>query len=446
MRQTILALPLALAACGSYAPERFAATATGFVSHQLCSAVFVSGLDPQHFYAQGIEPVLSPLGGLISHRVDRAAGSVTAQFAGIETRAVHRGPYGCLLDLPPATSFGPIASDQAAPGVIAPADRRLRAALDAEFAPVAGRAPAAVVIMHQGRIVAERYAAGYGIDTPLHGWSATKSITNALLGILARQGRIDVDAAAPVQEWADRDDMRHEITIGQMMRMTTGLDLGQSLEAGFASAFDPAAQMLFTVRDMAGWAAQRPLIATPGTTWAYSDGNTMLLSRIIRDQAGGDAAATLAFARRELFGKLGMTGVTLEFDGAGTPLGGSHMYAPARAWARFGQLYLDDGMANGERVLPPGWVDEAARPTPAADRFGYGAGFWTNRGGGTGARSRIEAGMPADAFMARGSFGQYVVIVPSARLVIARFGIFHTPYGDIEAMARLVASAVAAVT
>jgi CubicO group peptidase (beta-lactamase class C family) len=121
------------------------------------------------------------------------------------------------------------------------------------------------------------------------------------------------------------------------------------------------------------------------------------------------------------------------------------MYAPARAWARFGQLYLDDGIANGERLLPPGWVEAASRPTPEADQFGYGAGFWTNRGTGAGARTRVEAGMPADSFMARGSFGQYVVIVPSSRLVIARFGTFHTRYGDIDAMSRLVAYVVAAV-
>lgn len=445
MRRTILALPLALAACGSHSPERVAATATGFVSHQLCSAVFVSGAEPEHYYNNGIEPVLSPLGDLVTHQVDRTAGTVTARFAGSETRAVYRGAYGCTLDQPPQASFRPIATDPPSPGPVEPTDPRLRAAIDSEFAPAAGRTTSAVVILHDGRIVGERYAAGYGVETPLHGWSATKSVTNALLGILAHQGRIDVDAAAPVPEWADRDDPRHAITIDQMMRMTTGLDLGQSLVAGFGSAFDPAAQMLFTRRDMAGWAARQPLIAPPGTSWTYTDGNTILLSRIIRDLVGGDAAATLAFARRELFDKLGMRGVTLEFDGAGTPLGGTHMHAPARAWARFGQLYLDDGVVDGQRLLPVGWVEAAARPTPAADRFGYGAGFWTNRGDGAGTRSRIEGGMPADAFMARGSFGQYVVIVPSARLVVARFGVFHTPYGDIDAMNRLVASAVAAL-
>jgi CubicO group peptidase (beta-lactamase class C family) len=446
MRPFILALPLLLAACGSYSPDRFATTATGFVSHQLCSAVFVSGLDGERFYGEAIAPTLSPLGGLVSHRVDRDAGTVTARLGGIEARAVYRASYGCTLDLPPPPAFGPMGPSVAAPAsVVEPAAPALRAILDREFAPTPDRAPSALVILQDGRIVAERYAPGFGVTTPVHGWSATKSVTNALLGILVRQGRISMDAAAPVPEWADQGDPRHAITIDQLLRMTSGLDIGDSLDAGFLSGFDPAAQMLFGRRDMAGWAAQGALAAPPGTRWTYTDGNTLILSRIIRDQAGGDAAATLAFARAELFDKTGMAGATLEFDGAGTPLGGSHMYAPARARARFGQLYLDDGMAGGQRLLPPGWVEAAARATPAADRFGYGAGFWTNRGGGEGAQWRIDRGMPADAFMARGSFGQYVVIVPSARLVIARFGTFHTRYGDIDAMNRLVADTVAAL-
>ncbi len=446
MRRFVLALPLVLAACGSYSPGRFAATATGFVSHQLCSAVFVSGLDGDRFYAEAIAPTLAPFDGLVSHRVDPAAATVTARLAGVEARAVYREPYGCQLDLAPPPGFGPMAASKAAPApVVEPSDPALRAILDREFAAQADRAPSALVILQDGRIVAERYAPGFGVTTPLHGWSATKSVTNALLGILAHQGRIRVDAAAPVPEWADTDDPRHAITIDHLLRMTSGLDIGDSLEAGFLSGFDPAAQMLFGERDMAGWAAQGRLAAAPGSRWTYTDGNTMILSRIIRDQAGGSAAATLAFARAELFDKLGMAGTTFEVDGAGTPLGGSHMYAPARAWARFGQLYLDDGVADGVRLLPEGWVAAAARATPEADRYGYGAGFWTNSGGGEGAQWRIERGMPEDAFMARGSFGQYVVIVPSARLVIARFGTFHTRYGDIEAMNRLVAATVAAL-
>jgi len=141
-----------------------------------------------------------------------------------------------------------------------------------------------------------------------------------------------------------------------------------------------------------------------------------------------------------------MEHVTMELDGAGTPIGSSHMFATARDWARLGLLYLNDGIVGGVRILPQGWVDYSATQTSGSEVFGYGAGFWTNRGAGAGAQRRVRGGMPADSFMARGNLGQYVVIIPSKRLVIARFGNSHTPGGDIDTMNRLVADVVAAVT
>jgi CubicO group peptidase (beta-lactamase class C family) len=155
----------------------------------------------------------------------------------------------------------------------------------------------------------------------------------------------------------------------------------------------------------------------------------------------------LRFAHRELFDKLGMEHVTLEFDGAGTPIGLSHMWASGRDWARFGQLYLDDGGAGGERLLPEGWVDYSARLTPGSETYGYGAGFCTNRGTTGGAAKRIGLGMPPDPFMARmarGTQGPYIVIVPSAGLVVVRLGMARDRSEDIDGVARLVADAMAA--
>ena len=151
----------------------------------------------------------------------------------------------------------------------------------------------------------------------------------------------------------------------------------------------------------------------------------------------------MAFARRELFDKLGMQHVTLEFDAVGTPIGASHMFASARDWARFGLLYLNDGVVGGERLLPEGWVDYSATMTPGSEEFGYAAGFWTNRGPGDGARYRVTRGMPADAFMARGAYGQYIVVVPSQRLVVARFGTALDWRNDMDGVARLVADVIA---
>jgi hypothetical protein len=209
------------------------------------------------------------------------------------------------------------------------------------------------------------------------------------------------------------------------------------------TAFDPTTQMVFATPDMAAVAERATVSSAPSAVWRYSNGNTLILSQIIRDQAGGDAAGVLSFAHRELFDPLGMTHPTLEFDAVGTPIGASHMWAPARDWARLGLLYADDGVVGGRRILPVGWVDYSARLTPGSGAYGYGAGFWTNRGDQAAARLH-RPHMPHNSFMARGSLGQYVVIVPSARLVIVRMGVARSPHEDIEGVDNLTGDALAA--
>lgn len=447
--------PTVLLGCSSL--NRATDVAAGYVSHQLCTATFVTKVEPEQFYRESIAPILSPVGFLSDHRVDRANTEVTASFAGVATaRAVDRGPLGCLVvhgeptapvSLPAHAPAPALLPDIAGPEIIEPAQPALRQALDRAFAENANppyRNTKAVVVVRDGRVIAERYAPGYGIDTQVMGWSATKSVTNALIGILVQQGKLSVSGPAPIGAWADPKDPRHPISIDSMLRMNSGLDVGDSLTAEASTAFDPSAYMVFGVRDMAAFAEKAPLKAAPGTRWNYTNGNTILLSKIIRDTAGGDAGSVLAFARRELFDKLGMRHVTLEFDAAGTPIGSSHMLASARDWARFGLLYLNDGTVGGERLLPPGWVDYSAAATSGSERFGYAAGFWTNRGDGEGQRYRIARGIPADAFFARGANGQYIVIVPSQRLVVARFGSAFTPRDDMDVVARLVADVIAA--
>jgi CubicO group peptidase (beta-lactamase class C family) len=435
-----------LVGCSHLSPQRAALTATGYVSHQLCSAVFVGGLEPERYYRQAIEPIAGSLAVLMSHAVDHEHGEVRASVAGLaESRAVHRPPYGCVNAT--GTTWTGTRAEPSTPRTSAeePPVRNpaLDAALDQAFveSPTGPRRNTlAVVVMHRDRVIAERYAQGIDVDTPLPGWSATKSITNALLGVLVHQGRLEMNAPAPVRAWSDPSDPRHAITPDQLLRMTSGLDAGQSLHD--VGAFDPAAQMLFVEHDMAAFAAARPLAHAPDTVFNYADPNTLLLSGIVRDLAGGDAVHTLAFAQHELFDKVGMRHATFEFDAAGTPIGSSHLWAPARAWARFGLLYLHDGVIGGERILPPGWVEYSARPTPEADAIGYGAGFWTQRGGGAGARYRIALGIPSDAFMARGAQGQYVLIVPSHDLVIVRMGPAWTPRDDMDAVAALARTVI----
>src|SRR5882672_8916873 len=407
--------------------------ATGYISHVVCSYVFVSGLDPAAVNAEDIagNPVFPRINWAVRQEVDRTRREVRVRvLGGFESRAVYRDGLGCLNlngtqspDAPTRAEIeadGPIPvrlPDIAGPEIVAPARDGLKAALAAAFAEPDGQPVQrthAVVIVHDGHVVAERYAAGFGVDTPVHGWSATKSVNNALLGILVGQGKLKMEDPAPVAAWQTRGDPRRAITLDHLLRMQSGLDLGDSLTAGFSSA------------------------------WTYANGNPAILARIVRDRAGGHAVDVLRFARRELFGPLGMRGATLEVDSTGTPIAGAFLFATPRDWARFGLLFLEDGVVGGTRVLPEGWVRYSTTPTPAA-WVGYGAGWWINQGDSQGARFRPEHGMPTDAFMAQGIYGQTVVVVPSQRLVIARFGATYDLRAAMEDIARLTASSIAAL-
>jgi hypothetical protein len=227
------------------------------------------------------------------------------------------------------------------------------------------------------------------------------------------------------------------IEIEHLMRMTTGLALDET-----NSGFDLSSQMLYLHDDMAAPAVQAPLIAPPGTRWAYSSPSTQILARIIRDAVGGPEQ-TLRFAWRDLFNPLGMRNVTLEFDGSGTLQGSSSMLASARDWARFGLLYLQDGMAGDKRILHEDWVDLSASATLDTD---YGAGFWTNRSDHEHAKGRVAMGIPRDAFFASGDLGQRIVILQSQRMVIVRLGDSVDPTGDIGGLGRLVREVIAATT
>jgi CubicO group peptidase (beta-lactamase class C family) len=456
-------LSLAAAGCSARAgrPSRIA---TGYISHVVCSYVFVSGLDPALVDRENVagNPVFNGFHWALGHRVDLEKREVTARALGwLESRAVYRDGLGCLnvngtlpADAPTRQQIeadGPVPvllSEIAPPdGVVAPALPGLRVAIDHAFDDVPGETAKhthAVVIVHEGRVVAERYADGFGVDTPVHGWSATKSVNNALLGVLVRQGKLRMDEPAPVAAWQTPGDPRHAITLDQLLRMESGLDLGDSLSAGLSSSWDISARMDFNEPDIAAFAEAAPLVVPPGTKWTYANGNPAILARVVRDQVGGHAVDVLRFARRELFGPLGIRRATFEIDATGTPIAGAFMFMTPREWARFGWLFAQDGVVGGTRVLPEGWVRYSTTPTPNAP-VGYGAGWWINEGDSGGARFRRGHGMPADAFMALGIYGQTVVVVPSARLVIARFGTTYDLRKAMLDICRLTAETVAAV-
>ena len=426
--------------------------AVGYASHLLCSETFVSGLDPEKVFAERVmaTPGLVLLRPGLRYQLDRDRREVTTTAYGFfPRRSVYREGLGCLL-----MHDGEPSPKQAAPAPVsvdapvltleaAPArDPRLEAALDrifAEWSPPT-RQTKAVVVVHDGRIIAERYAPGYAVDTRILSWSAAKSVTSALIGVLVREGRLAVDQPAPVPAWRQPGDPRGAITIGNLLRMNDGLDFSEA-KAGT----DKVSRMLFMETDMAGLVERAPLAAPPGEHWRYCSGATMLLSRIIRDAVGGSAEDVKRFAGRELFGPLGMTSAMFEFDATGAPIGSSFFFATARDWARFGMLYLNDGVVGGKRILPEGWARYSAEPTPGS-AWGYGAGFWTNIGDSQGAIWRRSLGMPAGSFMAVGFQGQYVVVAPSERLVAARFAITQANrWGDVEGVARLTGDVVEAL-
>ncbi|MBR0972030.1 serine hydrolase domain-containing protein [Bradyrhizobium japonicum] len=432
----ITAIAFAGLALGAARARDVPKVATGFIADTLCSETFVSGLDPMRDLAETTDAM--PGTGLLTWgmnlQVDRVRKDVTVTLFGIgRSHAVYREGLGCTLEhgqgiadvaLPPDDKQTALLPEIAGPGLVSPQSEELSAALDRAFAEPARppyRRTRAIVVMKAGRIIAERYADGIGPETPLLGFSMTKSVMSALTGILVRQGKLKLDGPAPVAAWQNPDDPRHAITVDQLLRHTAGIALGSSLEASLGSVLEPVNTMKFAEDDMAAYAASMPLATAPGTVWNYHDGNTIMLAHLIRNAAGGKPEDALRFARRELFAPLGMKHVTLQLDGAGTIEGSSEMLASARDWARFGQLYLNDGVAGGKRILPEGWVNYSATATPHA-WVGIGAGFWTNQGDSFGAKFRITHGWPRDAFFAKGTIGQYTIVIPSERLVIVRLG------------------------
>jgi CubicO group peptidase (beta-lactamase class C family) len=277
----------------------------------------------------------------------------------------------------------------------------------------------AVVVVHRGRIVAERYAAGVAANHHLISWSTAKSMLGAVVGILVGQGRLDLDAPAAVPEWAGVDDPRRAITLRQLLAFRSGLEWAEDY---VDDATSDVIAMLFGEGedDMAAFAAAKPLVHEPGTAFCYSSGTSNIISRIVRDVVAADVDPTdiegvvtayTAFLRDVLFDPLGMDSARPSFDPAGTWVASSYCYATARDFARFAYLYLRDGVWEGTRILPEGWVDLARTPASTDDDGDrHGAHWW------------LWDENPWGAFNATGYEGQYLVVVPALDVVVVRLG------------------------
>jgi CubicO group peptidase (beta-lactamase class C family) len=277
----------------------------------------------------------------------------------------------------------------------------------------------AFVVVVDGQIVAEDYGHGTTADTTLISWSMAKSFTHAILGCLAGDGLLDVGAPARVDAWAD--DERCEITVQQLLNMRSGLLFNEDyVDATTSHCID----MLFGdgAGDVAGYAAALPLQHRPGSVWSYASGTTNILCRIAGDMIGGGPEGFRDYARRRLLVPLGMESATLRFDAAGTFIGSSFLYATAREFAAFGELYRNEGRVNGDQILPELWTRHAVVPTevPSSETHGYGAHWWL--------------WPEIDGFAAHGYEGQRILVVPSLGATIVRLG--KTVEADRVAMER----------
>lgn len=258
----------------------------------------------------------------------------------------------------------------------------------------------ALVVLQDDRVVAETYAPGFGRDTPQRTWSVGKSLAGTIIGAAVQRGEVDVNAPAAIADWHHPGDPRRRITLDQLMRMASGLTSD--------TAGNRTDALYFGGVGIDEQATTWPLIAAPGTRYRYANNDTLLAVLSIAPTFADHPPA-------DLFRRLGMYDTWAETDWRGNYMLSSQVWTTARDLARFGQLYLHDGVVGGERILPEGWRDYVSTPSgpqPGGDQ-GYGATFWL--------MNRSE-GIPADTISANGNRGQYAIIVPSRNIVIVRRG------------------------
>jgi len=403
---------------------------------------------------------LGPASILVRVEVDGQSRAVDASAAWLgRARAIHREGVGCTLvadadetellgfrappQAPPLRADLPWPRGEAAPTALPPPD--LAAALKAAFdesgdASGGKRQTKAVLVAHRGRLIAERYAPGITPQTPLLSWSMAKSVTAALLGVTVLEGGVDLRAPAPVPEWRAPGDARGAITPDQLLRMSSGLAFDETY-----GAVNDVSRMLFTRADIGAFAAAFPLAHPPDTVWSYSSGTSNILARMLRDRFDRDLEKMVRWSRESFFDRVGMRSAVFEVDASGSFVGSSLLFASGRDWARFGQLHLQDGVWEGHRILPEGWSRYVSAPTPAAPEGCYGAGWWLNAGDPVDPLQRMWPSLPREAYAARGKSGQYVVIVPSAELVVVRLGLSTTRDEALHGIEPLVAAALRAV-
>jgi CubicO group peptidase (beta-lactamase class C family) len=433
---------------------RLAGTAKVF-----CSAVFVSGRDSaevrNHISAYFLGPKLD---SITSIQIDRQRKLVRLTLANRITReAKQYGDQGCVIHQPgkdtvyfkpvrvatrlPDASTMPWPMGDVLPTTPLPAQidtAKLRKAVDAAFANPAGLT-AAFVVVHDGRIIAERYANSAHKDMQLESWSMGKSITGTLVGLLVQQGAFRLEDPAPVPEWQKTpNDPRAKIRVMDLMRMSSGLRFSRGSPEDLPGYHDH--DLIYSgALDAFQFVTTRPPQFEPNTTGRYRNTDPLTLGLIIRDAVRKRGEEYLTWPQRALFDKIGIRRQVLETDPYGNFLLSGYDYGTARNWARIGMLYLNDGGWTGERLLPEGFVKFVGTPAPAWRDSSYGGMVWVN--------GRGTWPVPRDAFAFRGAGGQETYVIPSRKVVVVRMGHFPGARAggqDLQQALRLLMEAIPA--
>jgi CubicO group peptidase (beta-lactamase class C family) len=428
-----LGLALLVLGAGACVPlgsalRRLGEAGGGYKAKVLASAVFVSGRRPEDVLAADVRFDDYLILRLFRASVDLARKRVTVRFLGLLTprTAVFRPGLGCALagGRPPRVA-GPVelpaGSGQPGPWETAEASAALKRLVDAGFSepdPNKLRRTRALLVVKDGRLVAEAYAPGFSKETPFCGWSMSKSVLALLVGAAAGRGLLRTSDRALLPEWAGPGDPRGAVTLEDLLRMRSGLAFDET----YADPLSDVTQSLFALPDSAAAAAAKPLLYPPGTWWKYASGTSNIVSKVLRRALERGGLDYHRFPREALFGPLGMGTALFETDAAGTFVGSSFVYAAARDWARLGRLCLQDGVWEGRRLLPEGWVKFLSTPTPQSVGDCYGAHWWTKVAREMGGDSEAARRLPP-AFHAFGHEGQCLSVVPSAKLVVVRLGL-----------------------
>jgi len=428
---------------------------TGMAAKTMCSCVFVMNRTPESVTAKEMQ--VFPGLASVPFEINTTDSTVTTSLLWESSRAIYRKGLGCTLLAEKSEAEvraqkiitatrpsvdqdtiawpqGNLLSETKLPNVNYAA---IQQAVDAAFADKDPENPIfthGIVVVYDGQLIAEKYAEGLTHNSRMTGWSMTKSITNALVAITVKEGKLTIEEPAPVVAW--QNDDRKKITVNNLLQASSGLEWSESYFAPWSTFH----KMFIRSDDKAAFAASQKLAHEPGTFFQYSSGTTNILSRIVRERVGDDEYYRLPYEK--LFYKIGMHTAIIEPDASGTFVGSSYAFASARDWARFGLLYYNKGVWNGEQIFPEGWVKYATTPAPAAPLQQYGAQIWLNQGNPNDSTQVEYPGLPRESIIFEGFERNIVVIIPSKKLIVVRLGVTHNNNFSVGSLVSGVVDAI----